>query len=307
MDVRVTFQTLVDNALVSTQSQLDQIGKLQEQASTGMRILQPSDDPIGTQMVMAGQAEQDQLDTYLGNISSTQATLNTSVSALQQADNILSQAKSIAIQAGNSGNDSVSLEALAQQVDQLINQMLGVANTNQNGQYIYGGTATQAAPFVVSASNSQGKPTSIDYQGSGQSTQVGVGLNQSVTTNTPGDSVFQGAFQSLIALRDNLRNTAGLSETQQIQAISGGMNGIDQADQAVLATTAQQSAQLQTLSQLQNSTQNMKLASQKFVSSLQDADMTQVAVNLQAMENQYQLTLAATARMFNQSLLDYLH
>jgi flagellar hook-associated protein 3 FlgL len=307
MDMRVTFQTMVNDALVNTQLQTDQITKLQEQAATGKRILQPSDDPMAMRLVMAGQAEQDRLDTYLGNICNTHTRLNTSVASLHQADGFMSQAKSIAIQAANSVNDSTSLESLAQQVDQLITQMLGVANTKQNDHHIYGGTATNTAPFAVTASDSLGRPTVIAYQGNDQSTQVAVGLNQSVTTYSPGNQVFPGAFQALIALRDDLRNTAGASQTQQIHAISQQISSLDQADQPILQTTGQQSAELKTLGDLQNTTQDMKLTTQKFISALQDADMAQVAVNLQAMENQFQLTLATIARMFNQSLLDYLH
>jgi flagellar hook-associated protein 3 FlgL len=311
MDIRVTFQTMVNDAVVNTQKQTEQLSKLQEQASTGKRILQPSDDPAATQMVLNTQAEQDRLDTYLTNISSTQSTLNTSVSSLQEADGVLSQAKSIALEAANSTNDSTSLEALAEQVDQLISRMLDAANTQQNGQYIYGGTATQKPPFVVTGTDAQGRPTGIAYQGSSQATQVAVGSNQSVTTYTPGDKVFgssaPGALQVLLNLRDDLRNTAGVPQTQQLQAISQHVSEIDSADQGILQTMGEQSAQLQTLGDLQSRTQDMKLTTQTFISGLQDADIAQVAISLQAQQNQFQLTLATTARMFDQSLVDFLH
>jgi len=73
-----------------------------------------------------------------------------------------------------------------------------------------------------------------------------------------------------------------------------------------LQATGQQSAQLQSLTALQTQTQNMKLSSQEFVSGLQNADMTQVAIQLQAQENQLQLTLATTAKMFDQNLLQFI-
>jgi flagellar hook-associated protein 3 FlgL len=313
MDLRVTFQTMIGNALTNTQAQTAQIANLQEQAATGLRVLQSSDDPAATQMVMASQTEQSQLDAYLSNISSTQSTLNTSVSALQHADNILSQAKSIALEASSSTNDTSSLSALASQVDQLITQMLGVANTQQNGAYIYGGTATRAAPFVTTGTDSQGRPTGFAYKGSDQAMQVAVSANHFVTTYAPGDQMFasnqgtQGGLQVLLALRDDLRNTAGLSQTQQIQTISNRVGDLDTADQGILQVQGQQSAQLQTLTYLQSRTQDMKLSSQTFISGLRDADMAQVAVKLQAQENQLQLTLAATAKMFDQNLLQYIH
>jgi len=306
MDLRVTLQTMVANALANTQQQTAQIANLQEQAATGLSILQPSDNPSGTQMVLAGQNEQSQLDAYLNNISSSQSTLNGSVSSLQEADNVLSQAKTIALQASNSTNDTSSYGALADQVDQLITQMLGIANTQQNGEYIYAGTATKTTPFVVTATNNQGQPTAIAYKGSDQATQVAVGPNQSVTTNTPGDQIFQGTLNNLLSLRDDLLNTSGLPQTQQIQNLSQRAGELDAADQSVLQATGQQSAQLQSLTALQTQTQNMKLSSQEFVSGLQNADMTQVAIQLQAQENQLQLTLATTAKMFDQNLLQFI-
>jgi flagellar hook-associated protein 3 FlgL len=306
MNLHVTLQTMVGSALTNMQDQTAQIANLQEQAATGLKVSQASDNPSAMQMILAGQNEQSQLDAYLNNITSAQSSLNGSVSALQQADNLLSQAKSIALQGANSTNDASSLGALADQVDQLISQMLSVANSQQNGEYIYAGTASKTTPFVVTATNNQGQPAAIAYQGSEQGMQVGVGANQSVTSYTPGDQIFSDALNGLLALRDQLRNTAGLPQTQQIQNLSQLAGTLDAANQNVLQTTGQQSAQLQTLSSLQTQTQNVKLSSQQFVSGLQDADLSQVAVQLQAQENQLQLTLATTARMFDQSLLQFI-
>ena len=481
--MRITFPTMVNNALIAARKQTDQLATLQQEASTGNRINVPSDDPIDAPVLLASQAQNDRLTTYLSNTQSAQSTLNLSVSSLQQANDVMTQAKSIAVEATNSANDAVALGSMAQQVDQLLSRLIGIGNTQQNGHYIYGGTSSRTAPFVVTASNSQGLPQTIAYRGSQDTTDVVVGAGQTVATFFPGSQIFQqqargatlysgntgaaagtgtdnatgqgslivshtsttyaagsgvqpgtasvsgdtilgshqlsivdtsgtgasgtvsldggapvaftsadtdlkvtnsqgdtvyldtsaitpgfngtvgitgngtlsvdggassvpisftsnqvvtnskdgtvtnvasskisrtgtasldyqgteDAFQVLMGLRDTLRNTNGLPAAAQMQAISQSMTELDRVSGSVLQVVGQQSASLQNLTSLQQSTQQAQLSTQEMISNLKGADMAQVVVGLQSQTNLLQLTLASTAQLFNVSLLNFLH
>src|SRR5690349_10917870 len=101
MQLRITPQVLVANALYNAQQQTNQLSILQQQASTGNRIQQPSDDPLGELQLLADQARSSQLDTYSHNIADAQAKLNSSISTLNQVSDLLTQAKSLALQGSN--------------------------------------------------------------------------------------------------------------------------------------------------------------------------------------------------------------
>ncbi len=113
-------------------------------------------------------------------------------------------------------------------------------------------------------------------------------------------------FQALIGLRDLLRNTGGLSPLAQSQALSQQIGVIDQARQSVLATVGEQSASLQNLQALDTRIRDVQLQTKQLTATTESADITEVIVKLQEQQNSYQLTLASTARIFDQNLLDFL-
>jgi len=114
------------------------------------------------------------------------------------------------------------------------------------------------------------------------------------------------AFQALIALRDDLRNVRGLSEHDQILAISGTVGELERVHDHVLQVLGEQSASLQSLQSLQSHLQDLQLNAKKTASELGDIDISEVAVKLQAFQNMMQLSLATFARSVDQSLLDFL-
>jgi len=186
MQVRITPQVFVANAIAYADEQTNQMLTLQQEASTGLRILQPSDDPLAALQVLSYQAQNNQLDTYHSNINDAQSKLNASVSTLNQVSQLVAQAKSLALQGSSSTNSPESFLALGTQVGSILQQVISLANTQQGDQYLYGGTASQAAPFSV---NSLGQVT---YNGSSQSLSEPVGQGQQVQTlytRKPGVSV----------------------------------------------------------------------------------------------------------------------
>src|SRR2546423_12552220 len=104
MDTRVSMQTIYQNALIDTRQITERLTALQAQASTGQKFARVSDDPTGALSVIAATDQEQRLAAHLNNIQSATTALNSGVSALQQVTDILRQAKTIAIQAGNSGN-----------------------------------------------------------------------------------------------------------------------------------------------------------------------------------------------------------
>ncbi len=131
------------------------------------------------------QAQNNRLNTYQQNISDAQAKLNSSVSTLNQVSNLLTQAKDLALQGSNSTNSPEAYQALGSQVDSILNEVIQLANTQQSGQYLYGGTASQTTPFTV---NAQGQ---IVYNGSAQALNEPIGQGQQVQTLYAGSQVFQ--------------------------------------------------------------------------------------------------------------------
>jgi flagellar hook-associated protein 3 FlgL len=306
----VTSLSQVNTILYYLDQQSSSLAKLTNEASTGNQIQVPSDNPAGTVSVMTGNAQVTQYSAYLSNINNVTNTLNSSVSALTSVVSILQQASQLASEGANSTTSTTAYEPLAEQVDGLINQTLTLANTQFNNQYIYGGTATGTKPFSVATTNSAGLPQTITYNGAAESGQTVVGANQSVNSTYNGSQVFQSAggdvFQALIGLRDLLRNTNNLSQTQQQQALSQQIGVLQNAQTSVQTVEGHQSADLQNLTALQTQVTSLQTATKQQVSDVRTADLPTVLENLTAEENTFQVTLAAAGRIFDQNLLTFL-
>lgn len=189
MDLRITPQVRVSRALYNSQNQTAQLAHLQQEASTGLKLLLPSDDPLATVAVMAQKAQSLRLDTYKGNIDDGTNTLNSSVSALQEVSSLFDQARSLAIQGTDSTLDPQSRASLATQVDSILNRLVQLANSQSAGHYFYSGTASTTQPFQTTSF--QGQITSVAYKGSQQAGQVIVAQKQTVDTLYAGSAVFQ--------------------------------------------------------------------------------------------------------------------
>jgi flagellar hook-associated protein 3 len=195
MNIRVTQQILVDQAIGNVQQNYSRLNALQAQASTGLRINQVSDDPTAAVRALLADAGNARLDSYHQNISGAQGDLNSSVTTLTSVGQLLAQAKTLAIQGANAGNDPTTDTALADQVDSILHQLVNLANSKSGDRYLYGGTASQSPPFVVGPPDAQGQ-THVVYQGSDQRAGSPVGETQSVDTLYTGSEVFQATARA---------------------------------------------------------------------------------------------------------------
>lgn len=303
MELRITSQMVAANAIANAQRQSSQLAVLQQEASTGLRILQPSDDPPAALQVMDDQAQNNRLSVYHQNIADAQAKLNTSVSTLTQVSNLLAQAKDLAIQGSNSSNSPDAYQAMAAQVGSILNEVVQLANTRANGQYLYGGTASQTQPFTTDSAGQ------VVYNGSTQSMSEPIGQGQQVQTLSDGSQIFQSpdVFQMLATLRDNLSNAGNLSPTAQIAAIQQSLNQLDTANTSILNTVGQQSASLQNLQSIDQQIQNVQLQTTGQIGNLQNVDLSQVVIGMQEQQNLLQATLYSASKILNVNLLNFLH
>ncbi len=191
MDTRVGMQTLYQNTLAATQQITAKLTTLNAQAATGQQFANVSDDPTAALSILSHGDVEQRLGAHLGNIQTATTALNTSVSALQQVNDIFSQAKAIGIEASSSVNDPTAFTALAQQVNSLINNLVSVANTQNNGTYVFGGGASTTRPYDVTSQDAAGNIQGVSYKGDSAGTSAIVADGQQVELYYPGNQIFQ--------------------------------------------------------------------------------------------------------------------
>ena len=170
--------------------------------------------------------------------------------------------------------------------------------TSDGAMSIDGGATSVPITFTANQAVTDGSTGQITYVNSTDVQQTG-----SESVAYPGD---YDAFQTLINLRDDLNNTRNLSQSNQIQAISGDLAELKRVQTNVLNTVGTQSASLQSMQSLQTHLQTLQLNAQSTAGELGDANMAELAVKLQSLQNMLQMSLATFSKIIDQNLMNYL-
>ncbi|HQK77593.1 MAG TPA: flagellar hook-associated protein FlgL, partial [Candidatus Hydrogenedentes bacterium] len=205
--LRVTTQLLVDRSVRNINNQTNRLLTLQEQLATGLRVNRPSDDPIDARRAVSIRSLIGKNEQYLANISmvnSPVAETNTSIETILSSFN---RAWELTLRGANGTNAQSQLDALALEIDQILEGIFSTANHETNGRYLFGGTRTTAPPYEA-VRNAEGEITAVNFVGNTEAVRVAISDVLDLQYNETGPDVFsetQDIFQTLIDVRDNLR------------------------------------------------------------------------------------------------------
>lgn len=187
MAMRITQSTLFSRALFDMQRGLFRYSQLQTEVATGRRVNRPSDDPAAALQIMPLRGELRDLEQFNKNVSLARETLNTSAASLEDGSSVMQRVRELATQAANGTLSGSDRESISAEVGQLLDQMLGIANSRRGERYLFGGTETGSQPFTL---ETVGGRTRAVYNGNGQSLEVDVAPGVNTGINVPGDSIF---------------------------------------------------------------------------------------------------------------------
>jgi flagellar hook-associated protein 3 FlgL len=299
-------------ANANIQSSYAKLVDIAEQQSTGKRVRRASDAPADAATALIQRQALRRQEQYARNAQDGNGWLNVIDSTLQTAQDYLSKAREVVVQAGNGTVDATARGALAEQVKNLRNSMIALANTSYGSRPVFGGLTTgNTAVTATGAPADQGRSytTSGNYQitrpvAAGESIQVNLGLDEVFGTHDPlagptGSYSDADVFQVLERLASDLssNNLSGLDSA--LSAIDGARGHIDVAQGVVGA----RQARLETVA-TRNATVTLDLEAS--VSDLEDVDIAKVAIDLSTQHMAYQAALSATTKVIQTSLVDFL-
>jgi len=199
--------TQIELSAMSAANQAEETALLQ--LTTGKRVNVASDDPSAAAREVAVSSQSSDCDQFLRSISSVSAELQTADSALSSGVTALQQAISLGVEGANGTLSQDDRNALANEVQSISQQMMGIANLSYNGKYVFAGTADSQPPYVVAAGV-------VTYQGNNTVNQVEIEAGQTIAVNQPGSQLFSAAgasvFQSLSDLAAALQSSSSTTD-----------------------------------------------------------------------------------------------
>jgi flagellar hook-associated protein 3 FlgL len=236
MGMRISTTNLFDQQTFAIDNLMFTQSTLGNELSGGKKLIDPSDDP--SQIAQDLQVRSTIADTTTSAQNTQQAgdELTEVDSTIGELTSALQSARQLAVKAASDVMDPSNKLGVANQVEQIIQQLVGLANTQYGGKYLFGGTNVAAVPPVATT----GTPvTAVTFSGNEAQTgelyadgeQIGLSttLQQAFNFNASDGSL--NVFQVLINLRNTLNDSGPIVINSGGASVTG--NAIDQSAQSV--------------------------------------------------------------------------
>lgn len=290
---RITQRLMVDRSLTSLQSGLGRLSTIQEQLSSGRVINRPSDSPTGTNEAMRLRAQIAANDQYTRNAQDGLGWLGQTDSVLSSMTDNVTRVRDLLVQGSSSGsNGPDARQALASEISQIRDSLIGQANTTYLGRPLFGGTTGNSVAYAADGT----------YVGDGNPVSRSVGEGDSVQINTTGPQAFSTGSDDLFSVLSD----AVTALTSDPNAVPGMLTRLDAVTAKMRTAHAEVGSRYNRVDSAVSRLSDVALQNKSDLSDVENVDIAQAAVSLQLQQVAYQASLGATARVIQPSLLDFL-
>lgn len=184
--MRVSTHQVQQVAINSILDQQSKLSNTQKQVATGQRIVKPSEDPVAAARLIELTQILDTTKQQRVNINSARARLSVEEGMLEGAGELLQRIRELTIQANNATQNNQTRWAIGDEIDQLLGELLGLANTtDSNNQFMFAGTLGNFRPF------SRDPQGGFSYRGNDGQAMIQIGPGRQIAVSDSGTEVFR--------------------------------------------------------------------------------------------------------------------
>ncbi|MCD6274218.1 MAG: flagellar hook-associated protein FlgL [Deltaproteobacteria bacterium] len=293
--MRVSSNAVYNTIIGNLSRNSERLLKAQVKVATEKRINKPSDDPVGMGKVLDYRKRLASIDQYQGNIAKGKTRIQMTETTLDMVSNLLTDAKNIAMDQSTGSVESSDRAIAAEQIAAIREQVLQLANTRLGGQYIFAGHKTHEPAFSDTGA----------YDGDSGEIKIIINEKSEVKINLTGEDIFGPNGSNVFDALDDLQNA--LEEPVYVQStVAAQGNLLAEARDQVNLGRASSASTFKRLEGCDGMLDSFKLRIEDMLSKTEGADLATAIVELQFEERAYEASLAASARVMQPSLLNFL-
>ncbi|WP_421866770.1 flagellar hook-associated protein FlgL [Motiliproteus sp.] len=184
--MRVSSLQIFQNGVRNIQTGQTNIANLQNQISTGKKLISPADDPVAAAQILKLQRELTTTQTYNENITVSERRLSLEEQTLQQIQNASDRVRELAIQANNGALTDADRKGIAGEIREMQTFIQGLMNTRDaQGEYLFAGAKGKTQPFSNDGSGVYA------YNGDDETRLIQVGPEVFTQSTDSGRDIFQ--------------------------------------------------------------------------------------------------------------------
>lgn len=184
MAVRITQSQFFSVLYANLHTNYAKLASLQNQVSSGKRINQPSDDPLGASVGLSVRNSQADVARYSAAAADAHSRLEQAASLATDANTALSRVRELVVQGLNDTLGPTERRTIATEIEELGKQLLQLANTKTDGRYVFGGTKTSTPPFAETDAQR------VVWQGGEGTPRATIGAGDEIELGIPGSQLF---------------------------------------------------------------------------------------------------------------------
>ena len=291
--MRISYSMIYDQTEFNINRQYESFFKLNEKLTTGKEVNRPSDDPIAMSNILGYRSTISSLEQYETNIERGNSWLRYTEAALTQAEDLVKNAHTLAVQM-STGTNEAQLEIIAPQVRQIAEQLLQVTNTSLSGKFLFSGHKTETIPFTMD------EDLNVTYHGDNNKIKYSVDETTDVVVNITGHETFMegtNAFDVLKVFHNALTNG---------DALEIPVEELDAAFEQIVEKRAIVGTSMTRFESAARQVEQFKFLTEDLMIATEDTDMVKRFTDLQAAETAFNAALQSSSMITRLSLLNYI-
>lgn len=330
--MRITNQMMSKSFLRDLGRNQNSMKKLNDQLTSGKEIRRPSDNPFKVARTMQLSRDISTNVQYNENIKDTTNWLDTTDTALEQLGNSLQRFRELMVSAGNAGYGTDEKKAIKDEMNEKVNEITQILNSNFDGKYIFGGTKGNSKPVgstkdITTGNNYMylsGKDgevlnlndtdetvqNQISMIGSKLAVEVSQGVTMDYNVSATDLLLFKDKdgkeINTMDLLKDITINVASEDPTESSKITNENLKDIDEVITNLLKVRAEVGAKQNRMDSAasQNEEQNFNL--KDILSQTEDIDFAEKTIEATVAQSVYMASLQVSAKIIQPSLLDFL-
>jgi flagellar hook-associated protein 3 FlgL len=301
MSIRVTQGMMSMQTLSNLNRNNSTRSDLANQASTGLKINKPSDNPVGVTYALRYRAELASNEQFQTNADAAVSWLDFTDTTMQQATDVMQRLKELTVQASSSTVPQSGLDAIKLEVEQLKEQLGNIGNAQIRGKYIFNGQNYNQPPYELSSTVTNFAQIDTD---SG-AVKYAIGDQSTFQVNTPGSEFFGASTDpdNVYKVMDDLIAALGRGDYSGIGAQSKKIESRSTKMQAALSEVGARTNRVE-LVQTRLDDRNLNLTTLQ--AKIEDADIAEVMIKSTTAQTIYEAALKSSASILQPSLMDFM-
>lgn len=192
--MRISTSQIYDSGALGIQRNQQNLYKLQNQLSSGRRVLTPEDDPVAAAQALVVTQSRELVGQYKENQSSARAQLGIAEGNLSTLSNMMLAIYERARDAQNGIYSDSERSFVARELQDRFNELVALANADDGtGQFLFSGYQGGTRPFAIDGSAAPVPPATVPpvrYYGDDGERLLQVGSSRQISTNVSGARLF---------------------------------------------------------------------------------------------------------------------